>query len=85
MSSPLRRGGTLAFSVAHQINSNVSTGRPPRSIPALYMFILDNLNSGDGQLALATLTNAAQIRRIDQDVVHCRIGGGSSAIARRAD
>jgi hypothetical protein len=49
------------------------------------MFILDNLNSGDGQLALATLTNAPEIRRIDQDVVHCRIGGGSSAIARRAD
>jgi hypothetical protein len=35
------------------------------------MFILDNLNSGDGQLALATLTNAPEIRRIDQDVVHC--------------
>jgi hypothetical protein len=85
MSSPLRRGGTLAFSVAHRINSNVSTGRPPRFIPALYMFILDNLNSGDGQLALATLTNPPEIRGIDQDVVHCRMGGGSSAIARRAD
>jgi hypothetical protein len=72
MSSPLRRGGPHALSVAHRINSDVSIGRPPRSIPALYMFILDNLNSGDGQLALATLTNAAQIRRIDQDVVHCR-------------
>jgi hypothetical protein len=35
------------------------------------MFILDNLNSGDGQLALATLTNAAHLRLIDHDVVHC--------------
>jgi hypothetical protein len=43
------------------------------------MFILDNLNSGHGQLALVTLTNAQEIRRIDQDVVHCCIGGGSSA------
>jgi hypothetical protein len=43
------------------------------------MFILDNLNSGHGQLALVTLTNAPEIRRIDQDVVHYCIGGGSSA------
>src|SRR5258705_13919001 len=50
---------------------DISIGRPPRSIPALYMFILDNLNSGDGQLALATLTNAAHLRLIDHDVVHC--------------
>jgi hypothetical protein len=42
------------------------------------MIILDNLNSGGGQPALATLTNPAPIRLIDQDVVHCRSGGGSS-------
>lgn len=53
------------------------------------MFILDNLNSGGGQLALATLTNAAQIRRIDQDVVHCcriqPVAGGQMSVAQSAN
>ena len=81
MSSPLRRGGPHAFSVAHRINSNVSIGPATPLYTRLYMIILDNLNSGDGQLALVTLTNAPEIRRIDQDVVHYCIGGGSSAIS----
>jgi hypothetical protein len=48
------------------------------------MFILDNLNSGDRQPALATLTNPPEIRGIDQDVVHCCMGGGSSDLGIRS-